>query len=84
LSPAVERRGGTRRPLVFKLVHRRGNGYDLPRAAETERASHYFEARLPEQFDAVIHLDATRPVEPLDPIPGVERAEAPETYPTGL
>ncbi|HEY8309154.1 MAG TPA: erythromycin esterase family protein, partial [Gemmatimonadaceae bacterium] len=27
---------------------------------ETERVSHYFEARLPEQFDAVIHIDRTR------------------------
>jgi erythromycin esterase-like protein len=34
---------------------------------ETERASHYFQARLSEQFDAVIHLDTTRAVEPLEP-----------------
>ena len=34
----------------------------LPR---TERTSHYFYARLPEQFDAVIHWDRTRAVEPL-------------------
>jgi erythromycin esterase-like protein len=27
---------------------------------QTERWSHYFEARLPEQFDACIHLDARR------------------------
>jgi erythromycin esterase-like protein len=33
---------------------------------ETERASHYFEARLADQFDAVIHLDETRAVEPLE------------------
>jgi erythromycin esterase-like protein len=32
---------------------------------ETERQSHYFEARLPAQFDAVIHLDRTRAVEAL-------------------
>jgi len=31
----------------------------------TERRSHYFEARLSKQFDAVIHLDVTRAVEPL-------------------
>jgi erythromycin esterase-like protein len=34
---------------------------------ETERASHYFEARLSQQFDAVIHWDQTRAVEPLNP-----------------
>lgn len=26
---------------------------------ETERLSHYFHARLAEQFDAIIHLDET-------------------------
>ncbi|HEX8632877.1 MAG TPA: erythromycin esterase family protein [Pyrinomonadaceae bacterium] len=31
----------------------------------TERQSHYFEARLAKQFDAVIHLDVTTAVEPL-------------------
>jgi erythromycin esterase-like protein len=33
---------------------------------ETERLSHYFHARLPEQFDAVIHIDETHAVEPLE------------------
>jgi erythromycin esterase-like protein len=32
---------------------------------ETERQSHYFEARLPQQFDAVIFFETTRAVEPL-------------------
>jgi len=31
----------------------------------TKRRSHYFEARLSKQFDAVIHLDVTSAVEPL-------------------
>jgi erythromycin esterase-like protein len=34
----------------------------LPR---TERMSHYFHASLPHQFDAIIHFDTTRAVEPL-------------------
>ena len=34
----------------------------LPR---TERASHYFDASLAAQFDAVFHLDETEAVEPL-------------------
>jgi len=50
----------------------------LPR---TERASHYFNARLPEQFDAVIHIDETRAVAPLERTAGWEAGEAPETYP---
>jgi erythromycin esterase-like protein len=32
----------------------------------TERQSHYFTATLRDQFDAVIHIDETRAVEPLD------------------
>ncbi len=32
----------------------------------TERISHYFDARLSDQFDAVIHLDVTHGVQPLD------------------
>jgi erythromycin esterase-like protein len=51
---------------------------------QTERVSHYFEARLPHQFDAVIHFDETRAVEPLDRTPGWDTGEPPETYPTGL
>lgn len=31
-----------------------------------ERVSHYFEARLPRQFDAVIHVDETRALVPLE------------------
>jgi erythromycin esterase-like protein len=51
---------------------------------QSERVSHYFEARLPRQFDAVIHFDETRAVEPLDRTSGWEMGEPPETYPTGL
>jgi len=51
---------------------------------ETERASHYFEARLPEQFDAVIHMDETRAVEPLDQVTASVSADAPESFPSGL
>jgi erythromycin esterase-like protein len=51
---------------------------------ETERVSHYFEARIPLQFDAVIHLDETSAVEPLDWTAGWGEGEPPETFPTGL
>ncbi|HMA04291.1 MAG TPA: erythromycin esterase family protein, partial [Gemmatimonadaceae bacterium] len=33
---------------------------------ETERLSHYFHARLPDQFDVVLHYDRTRAVEPME------------------
>ncbi len=48
---------------------------------ETERQSHYFRARVSDQFDAVIHIDETRAVEPLERTAGWERGELPETYP---
>jgi erythromycin esterase-like protein len=51
---------------------------------ETERASHWFHASLPAQFDAVIHLDRTTALEPLERTSLWDVGEAPETYPTGL
>jgi erythromycin esterase-like protein len=52
---------------------------------ETERFSHFFLADLPAQFDAVIHLDRTTALTPLDPDPGWETAEElPETFPFGV
>jgi len=52
---------------------------------ETERISHYFSARIAQQFDGVIHIDTTSALLPLEPgelwRPG---EEPPETYPTGL
>ncbi len=51
---------------------------------ETERQSHYFYARLPAQFDAVLHFDETRAVEPLERTVRWEKGEVPETFPSGV
>jgi erythromycin esterase-like protein/predicted phosphoribosyltransferase len=55
---------------------------------ETERTSHYLHARLSEQFDAVIHIDETKAVEPLDRAgafaAAADAAEPAETFPSGL
>jgi len=51
---------------------------------ETERQSHYFFARLSEQFDALLHFDQTRAVEPLERNAEWNDAELPETYPSGV
>jgi erythromycin esterase-like protein len=48
---------------------------------DTERTSHYFRARVSDQFDAVIHIDDTRAVEPLERTATWETGEVPETYP---
>jgi erythromycin esterase-like protein len=50
---------------------------------ETERQSHYFESRLAEQFDAMIHIDETRAIKPLETY-SERPEEAPETFPTGI
>jgi erythromycin esterase-like protein len=48
---------------------------------ETERQSHYFRARVADQFDAVIHVDETGALEPLERTARWEEGEVPETYP---
>ena len=48
---------------------------------ETELASHYFEAYLPEQFDGYVWFEETCAITPL---PTEAKEGAPETYPFGL
>lgn len=68
----------------------------LLRAARTERAigviyrpdtelqCHYFQARLSDQFDAILHFDETRAVTPLERTSEWDAGEVPETFPVGL
>ncbi|HKF94426.1 MAG TPA: erythromycin esterase family protein, partial [Gammaproteobacteria bacterium] len=51
---------------------------------ETERGSHYFHARLVDQFDIVFNFDETRAVEPLERTAEGEAGERPETFPFGV
>jgi erythromycin esterase-like protein len=48
---------------------------------ETERWSHYFDAHLSRQFDAMVWFEETTPVTPL---PGAAAEGAPDIYPFGL
>ena len=50
---------------------------------ETERASHYFRARIGEQFDVIIHIDTTSALTPLERS-SRENTDLPETFPTGV
>lgn len=50
---------------------------------ETERLSHYFQADLARQFDAVIHIDQTTALPPLERS-ALWHEGVPETYPWGL
>jgi erythromycin esterase-like protein len=51
---------------------------------ETERVSHYFHADLAAQFDALLHFDETRAVEPLERSSEWDAGELAETYPFGV
>ncbi len=50
----------------------------------TERQSHYFPARLADQFDVVLHIDRTSALQPLEPTAEWARDEPAETFPTGI
>ena len=49
---------------------------------ETERVSHYFRARLPDQFDALIHIDETSAVQPVERLAPLPEHELPATFPS--
>lgn len=51
---------------------------------ETERQSHYLYANLPYQFDAIIHIDKTSALQPIDIGQRWRSGEAPETFPVGI
>jgi erythromycin esterase-like protein len=52
---------------------------------ESERVSHYFHADIARQFDAVIHLDRTSAVKPLEySVHWTPEEEPAETYPFGV
>jgi len=71
LRNAGDKIGGPRLERAIGVIYR----------PETERLSHYFHARLPKQFDAIIHIDETRAVEPLERTSIWNQGELPETYP---
>jgi erythromycin esterase-like protein len=49
----------------------------------TERLSHYFNAKLTRQFDALVHIDVTRAVTPLERAARPAPVEEAETFPSG-
>ena len=74
------REGRAREPLSEELLERAIGVIYLP---ESERRAHYFQARLARQFDAVIHVDRTHALHPLEAW-SRDEADLPETYPTGI
>ncbi len=51
---------------------------------ESERQSHYFHADVARQFDAVIHIDHTNALQPLERSVHWTQEEEAETYPFGI
>lgn len=68
-------------PLRESMLERAIGVIYLP---QTERQSHYFEASIAAQFDALFHLDETAAVEPLDLPEHWCHDEAADTYPFGV
>jgi erythromycin esterase-like protein/predicted phosphoribosyltransferase len=65
-------------------VVRLGRAIGVIYLPQTERQSHYFHVRPSDQFDAMIHIDSTRALEPLEPTSVWIAGQTPETYPSGL
>lgn len=63
------------------LQPRLGRAIGVIYRPETERASHYYEATLPRQFDEYVWIDRSRAVTTLD---SRELEGMPDTYPFGL
>jgi erythromycin esterase-like protein len=51
---------------------------------QTERSSHYFDVNVAQQFDALIHVDRSTAVRPLESSAHWSLDTFPETYPSGL
>lgn len=74
-------RDAVAKPLLETMLERAIGVIYLPR---TERSSHYFEASIAAQFDALFHLDETSAVEPLDAPENWCSHEDAETFPFGV
>jgi erythromycin esterase-like protein len=72
-----ERLGGFATPLLERAI-----GFIY--RPVTERQSHYIHARVAEQFDALVHVDRSTALVPLEPPPHWYHEEVPETHPSGL
>ena len=72
--------GAAREALMEARLQRAIGVLYLP---QRERQSHYFHAQLPRQFDAMIHIDSTEAVQPLEAVGRPGGGEA-ETFPAGL
>jgi erythromycin esterase-like protein len=75
-----------RKPGLLKLTQaqRLQRAIGVIYRPDTERQSHYFYTRLADQFDAIVHIDETTALEPLDKGALWSGDEVPETFPSGI
>lgn len=79
VSPLISR--AAKEPLDAVRLGRAIGVIYLP---ATERQSHYYHVRPGDHFDAIIHIDKTTALEPLEATSLWVAGETPETYPSGL
>ena len=79
MSPLISR--AAKEPLDAVRLGRAIGVIYLP---ATERQSHYYHVRPGDQFDAIIHIDKTTALEPLEATSLWVAGETPETDPSGL
>lgn len=70
-----------REVLPSRLLERAIGVVYLP---QSERSSHYFYANMANQFDAVMHIDTTEALKPLEKYAPTPKEDVPETFPSGL
>lgn len=73
-------------PVLQKLTHapRLQRAIGVIYRPQSERQSHYFMTRLARQFDALVHIDHSHALEPLDRGSTWVSGEVPETFPSGV
>lgn len=73
--------GAVSRNLEISRLQRAIGVLYLP---QTEMQSHYFFSKLSKQFDAIMHVDTTHALRPLETISSWYREDFSETYPSGV
>jgi hypothetical protein len=76
--------GGGGRGRLARCLRRLERAIGVIYQPQAERVSHYFHARLADQFDAVIHIDRTTALEALERTSQWDAGELLETFPSGI
>ncbi|MEJ7600557.1 MAG: erythromycin esterase family protein [Kofleriaceae bacterium] len=75
------------RPVIGEHAERLHRAIGVVYRPDTERRSHYYESRIADQYDVIVHLDETDAVVPIDRQDASAASttlDLPETFPTGM